>query len=201
MPNIETKTISRLFTNMDIRLYAYKMFQALSHAHEHGIMHRDLKPGNMVINHGVRDLRIIDWGLAEFYIAEKSYGTHVGTRYFEAPELLLRDKKYNYAVDIWSIGCTLAAWLFKLDKFMRGRDEEHGQIIRIVKTLGSAALYDYMRVYKLALPKGMDKVIQSTDRENFNVYLNENNYGRVTQDGIDLLEQIFVYDKFGRITA
>ena len=126
MPNIETKTISRQFTNMDIRLYAYKMFQALSHAHEHGIMHRDLKPGNMVINHGPRDLRIIDWGLAEFYIAEKSYGTHVGTRYFEAPELLLKDKKYNFAVDIWSIGCTLAAWLFKLDKFMRGRDEEHG---------------------------------------------------------------------------
>ena len=58
-----------------------------------------------------------------------------------------------------------------------------------------------MRVYKLKMPKGMDKVIKNTDRQSLSSYLNENNYSRVTQDGIDLLEQIFVYDKFGRITA
>ena len=58
----------------------------------------------------------------------------------------------------------IAAWLFKMDKFMRSRNAEHGQIIRIVETLGSQALHEYMRVYKLKMPKGMDKVIKNTDR-------------------------------------
>ena len=58
-----------------------------------------------------------------------------------------------------------------------------------------------MRHYKLPLPKGMDKVIKNTDRLSLDYYMNENNYGRVTQDGVDLLEKIFVYDKFGRLTA
>ena len=126
MPNIETRIVSRRFTNMDCRLYAYKVFQALAHSHENGIMHRDLKPLNMVINHENRELRLIDWGLADFYIPEKSYSTSVGTRYFEAPELLLKDRKYNFTVDIWSVGCILAAWIFKMDKFMRGKNTEHG---------------------------------------------------------------------------
>lgn len=132
MPHIDTKILSRRFTNMDIRIYAYKIFQALAHSHDNGIMHRDCKPANLVIDHDSRELRLIDWGLADFYTAEKSYGTQVGTKYFEAPELLLKDKKYNYTVDMWSVGCIVAAWLFKMDKFMRGISKDHGQIIKIV---------------------------------------------------------------------
>ena len=73
--------------------------------------------------------------------------------------------------------------------------------MRIVDTLGSQELYEYLRVYKLSLPKGMDKVIKNTDPLSLDYYINENNYGRVSQDGLDLLEKIFVYDKFGRISA
>ena len=67
IPNIETKVLARRFNNMDIRLYTYMILQSLEYAHMHGIMHRDIKPLNIVIDHEKRDLRVIDWGLADFY--------------------------------------------------------------------------------------------------------------------------------------
>ena len=67
IPNVETKLISQTFNDIDIRLYTYKILEALDFAHSHGIMHRDVKPLNVVINHETRDLRLIDWGLADYY--------------------------------------------------------------------------------------------------------------------------------------
>jgi casein kinase II subunit alpha len=67
IPCIDTKSLNYQLGNMDIRLYIYKILQALEYAHSHGIMHRDVKPLNIVINHAERDLRLIDWGLADYY--------------------------------------------------------------------------------------------------------------------------------------
>lgn len=53
--------------DMDIRIYMYKILEALDYSHSHGIMHRDVKPLNIVINHQEKMLRLIDWGLADFY--------------------------------------------------------------------------------------------------------------------------------------
>jgi len=52
---------------MDIRLYMYKILEGLEFCHSMGIMHRDIKPHNIMIDHSKKLLRIIDWGLAEFY--------------------------------------------------------------------------------------------------------------------------------------
>ena len=51
MPNIETKLLIPTFDDFDIRLYIYKLLKALDYSHSHGIMHRDVKPLNIVINH------------------------------------------------------------------------------------------------------------------------------------------------------
>lgn len=55
-------------TDYEVRLYLYKLLQALDFAHSRGLMHRDVKPRNVVINRRTRDLRLIDWGLGDFYI-------------------------------------------------------------------------------------------------------------------------------------
>lgn len=55
-------------TDYEVRLYLYKLLQALDFAHSRGIMHRDVKPRNVVINRRTRSLRLIDWGLGDFYI-------------------------------------------------------------------------------------------------------------------------------------
>jgi len=67
MPSIETKVLIPQLDDMDIRIYLYKILEALDYSHSHGIMHRDVKPLNIVINHHEKMLRLIDWGLADFY--------------------------------------------------------------------------------------------------------------------------------------
>lgn len=69
-----------------------------------GVMHRDVKPHNVMIDHNKRELRLIDWGLAEMYHPGKEYNVRVASRYFKGPELLVDLQDYDYALDMWSLG-------------------------------------------------------------------------------------------------
>ena len=71
-------------------------------------MHRDIKPQNIAIDHKNRKLRILDWGLGEFYLPDQDYNVRVSSRYFKGPELLVSYKYYHYSLDIWSLGVMMA---------------------------------------------------------------------------------------------
>jgi serine/threonine protein kinase len=88
--------------------------QALDYCHSMGIIHRDVKPHNIIIDHKKRELRLIDWGLAEFFFPNQEYNVRVASRYFKGPELLLDNMLYDYSLDIWSLGCMLAGMVFIL---------------------------------------------------------------------------------------
>lgn len=135
MPSIETKLLIPTLDDMDIRIYLYKILQALDYSHSHGIMHRDVKPLNIVINHETKQLRLIDWGLADYYKPEQEYNVRVASRYYKGPELLVDDKLYHYSLDIWSTGCTMAGMIFRIDTFFKGSDN-FDQLFKIVKVLG-----------------------------------------------------------------
>jgi len=72
-------------------------------------MHRDVKPHNVMIDHEKKQLRLIDWGLAEFYHAGTEYNVRVASRYFKGPELLIDFQEYDYSLDMWSLGCMYAS--------------------------------------------------------------------------------------------
>lgn len=76
-------------------------------------MHRDIKPANVLIDHKQRQLKLIDWGLADFYFPHKEYPVRVATRFYKGPELLCDIRDYDYSLDIWGVGCMLAAFLFR----------------------------------------------------------------------------------------
>ncbi len=184
---------------MDIRLYTFKILEALEYAHSHGIMHRDVKPLNIVIDHDKRDLRLIDWGLADYYLPDQEYNVRVASRYYKGPELLVDDKLYHYSLDIWSLGCTLAGMLFKIDTMFKGSDN-FDQLARIVGVLGTEGLQNYLRKYKLTLPQEVARIIKSTDVTPWTTFINDKNKDRCSLEGLDLLSKMLVYDKNMRIT-
>lgn len=65
--NVDFKVLYPTLSDMDIRYYIFELLKALDYCHSQGIMHRDVKPHNVIIDPEKRILRLIDWGLAEFY--------------------------------------------------------------------------------------------------------------------------------------
>ena len=106
--NTDFKTLYPTFQDSDCRFYLFELLKALDYCHSMGIIHRDVKPHNVLIDHKQRKLRLIDWGLAEFYHPGREYNVRVASRYFKGPELLVDFQEYDYSLDLWSLGCMVA---------------------------------------------------------------------------------------------
>jgi casein kinase II subunit alpha len=130
--NVDFKILYPTLSDYDIRYYIYELLKALEFAHSNGIMHRDVKPHNVMIDHEKRELRLIDWGLAEFYHPGQEYNVRVASRYFKGPELLVDFQEYDYSLDMWSLGCMFAGMIFKKEPFFHGQDN-YDQLIKITK--------------------------------------------------------------------
>jgi casein kinase II subunit alpha len=142
---IENDNFRELYPKLsdyDVRYYLYKVLQALEFAHKNNIMHRDIKPHNIVINHTKREIRLIDWGLAEFYKSDTEYNVKVSSKCFKGPELLLGYEKYDYSLDMWSFGCLMAGLIFKKEPFLKGKDDRD-QLKKIVKVIGNSDFQKY----------------------------------------------------------
>lgn len=58
-------------------------------------------------------LKLIDWGLSEYYLPNFEYNVRVASRPYKGPELLVDYKKYDYSLDIWSAGCTFGSMVIE----------------------------------------------------------------------------------------
>lgn len=134
--NEDFKNIYLKLSEGDTRYYLYEVLKALDYCHSRGIMHRDVKPHNIVIDQNSCKIRLIDWGLAEFYHPGQEYNVRVASRYFKGPELLVDYGYYDYSLDMWSLGCMFASMLFRKEPFFHGLDN-YDQLVRIVKVLGN----------------------------------------------------------------
>ncbi|RUS13765.1 kinase-like domain-containing protein, partial [Jimgerdemannia flammicorona] len=110
-------------TDAHFQYFVYQICRGLKYIHSANVLHRDLKPGNLLVNADC-ELKICDFGLARGFSDEGNAGfmtEYVATRWYRAPEIMLSFQNYTKAIDMWSVGCIFAEMLGGKPLF-KGRD-------------------------------------------------------------------------------
>ena len=158
---------------------------------------------DMVEENGVRRraVKVVDWGLAEFYTPGKRFNCRVASRYFKAPELLLSNNYYDYQLDTWSTGCMLAGMMFAREPFFRGTDNDD-QLIKIAKVIGAEEVHEYVRKFDhIHLHEFFKENLINYKKKEWSKYVNEGNQNLVSQEGYDLLNGMLKIDHTERLTS
>ncbi|KAL3235185.1 hypothetical protein RNJ44_02973 [Nakaseomyces bracarensis] len=184
-------------TDAHYQSFTYQILCGLKYIHSADVLHRDLKPGNLLVNADCQ-LKICDFGLARGYSENPEENNqflteYVATRWYRAPEIMLSYQGYTKAIDVWSTGCILAEFLGGKPIF-KGKDyvDQLNRILQVLGTppdetlrrVGSKNVQDY--IYQLGY---LQKVPFSE------LYPNGN------PDALDLLERMLAFDPQERITV
>ncbi|CAE7264231.1 erkA [Symbiodinium sp. KB8] len=119
------------------QFFIYQILRGLKFMHSAGVIHRDLKPRNLLVNSNC-DLKICDYGLARLAMSNGDFRPlteYVCTRWYRAPEVLCSWADYGPAIDMWSLGCIFAEML-RRRPLLPGKNTQH-QLQLIISNLGS----------------------------------------------------------------
>jgi cyclin-dependent kinase len=172
----------------------YQLVRGIAYCHSQKVLHRDLKPQNLLINRE-GELKLADFGLARaFGIPVRAYTHEVVTLWYRAPDVLMGNRRYNMPVDVWSIGCIFAEMHTGRPLFPGANDGD--QLDLIFRAFGTpdermfpgiAALPDYKPASYKVHPR--PEAVLSP------------HVPGLGPDGVDLLSRMLVYDPAKRITA
>ncbi|XP_030259137.1 serine/threonine-protein kinase MAK-like isoform X2 [Sparus aurata] len=138
---------NKLFPESVVRNMIFQILQGLSFIHKHGYFHRDMKPENLLCM-GPELVKIADFGLAREIRSQPPYTDYVSTRWYRAPEVLLKSKSYSSPIDIWAVGCIMAE-LYTLRPLFPGNSEVD-EIFKICQVLGTLKKSDWPEGHNLA---------------------------------------------------
>jgi len=179
------------------QFFIYQILRGLKFIHSANVLHRDLKPGNLLVNSDCQ-LKIIDFGLARGFSEkpEDNIGfmtEYVATRWYRAPEIMLSFQQYTKAIDVWSVGCILAE-LLGSNVLFPGKDYVH-QLNLILSVLGTPPEESIRRI---GSPKAQDYVrkLPKMTRVPFSRL-----YPKASPAALDLLEKMLEFDPLRRITV
>ncbi|KAK4049128.1 TFIIH complex serine/threonine-protein kinase subunit kin28 [Microbotryomycetes sp. JL201] len=184
------KDNSLVFQGADIKSWMLMTMKGLEFCHRNWILHRDMKPNNLLIAPD-GTLKIADFGLAREYADENAKMTcQVVTRWYRPPELLMGARSYSTGVDNWAAGCIFAELMLRVP-YMAG-ESDFEQLNVIFSALGSPTDADWPGMRKLPEFVEFEKKPKQDLRMLFSA---------ASADAIDLLQKLLTYDPRKRITA
>uniref|UniRef100_A0A8D3AEJ4 Cyclin-dependent kinase 7 n=1 Tax=Scophthalmus maximus TaxID=52904 RepID=A0A8D3AEJ4_SCOMX len=184
------KDTSLVLTPANIKAYILMTLQGLEYMHHHWVLHRDLKPNNLLLD-GNGVLKLADFGLAKsFGSPNRAYTHQVVTRWYRSPELLFGARMYGVGVDMWAVGCILAELLLRIP-FLAG-DSDLDQLTKIFEALGTATEETWPGVS--SLPDYVSfKIFPGTPLEHI--------FSAAGDDLLELLQGLFTFNPSTRNTA
>ncbi|KAF8527921.1 Pkinase-domain-containing protein [Hysterangium stoloniferum] len=205
-----------------------QVVQGLFHIHDSGYFHRDMKPENLLVTTtGLMDyhptspcapsnappekdvvviIKLADFGLARETQSKPPYTEYVSTRWYRAPEVLLRSRDYSNPVDMWALG-TILAELINLKPLFPGAGEVD-QVARICEVLGDPN-HDYGRDHRgrvlgggvwlrgVQLAKHVGCTFPKVKPKNLRAYFDTS----IPPSLIDCIEDLLRYDPHARLTS
>jgi serine/threonine protein kinase len=179
------------------KFFLYQLLRGLKFIHSASILHRDLKPRNLLVNSNC-DLKICDFGLAranlpDLTVRAANMTDYVATRWYRAPEVLLTYKKYTTAMDVWSVGVIFGELLLR-KPLLPGNDSNH-QCELIFNLIGTPTEHDIATVPN---PRSKEKILRFTPRRGkaFEMVFRDAN-----PHAIDLLKKMLTFDPTRRISV
>lgn len=182
------------FSETQIRSVMQQILLGVSYIHRNGFFHRDLKPENLMTNKSPTGLliKICDFGQAREIRSTPPYTEYISTRWYRAPECLLRSNVYSSPVDMFAVGCIMAE-LYLGRPLFQGTSESD-QLFKICSVLGTPTATSWIEGVRLGakngyqfphfIPTPLASLIPSAGK-----------------DGIDLLGSMLQFDPQRRVTA
>ena len=186
----ERSRIKNLNENQ-IRSVVYQTLLGLSFMHKYGFFHRDLKPENLLVTGEI--VKIADFGLAREIRSIPPYTEYVSTRYYRAPECILKSTNYNSPIDIWALGCIMAEMYLHPTPLFLGSNEKE-VFIKICSILGTPTNETWNEGVQLA--KKIDFKFPKSDGCPL-----QNVIANASEDAIDLMKFMIKWDPNQRATA
>lgn len=186
------------FTISELKCIMYQILKGVLSLHQCNIIHRDIKSANILFNNK-GEIKVGDYGLARIINPNSSIAKHytnrVVTLWYRAPELLLGETNYGFAIDVWSIGCVFSELLTGVPLF-RGQKEIE-QVEKIFEKCGTPTIETWPGLTKLKKYDSMKP--KMTYKSALKLYYND--YPKVDDSAFDLLEKMLQLDPQKRITV
>ncbi|KAJ7596589.1 Pkinase-domain-containing protein [Mycena floridula] len=176
-----------------VRSFMYQLLKGTAFCHENQVLHRDLKPQNLLINRK-GELKLGDFGLARaFGVPVNTFSNEVVTLWYRAPDVLLGSRTYSTSIDVWSCGCIFAEMISGVPLF-RGRDNQD-QLLNIMRIIGTPSDAEFQKIFKDS-PEITVKQFPRYPKMNLASVL-----PKASPQALDLLERLLKFDPSQRLSA